>query len=136
MKRIKEIKYTSTKLFAEDSGKNIIVNTSRSNNSFTITLPEPLKGLEFNIYCFYSMPSTSSLLITGGKNIPLKGSIKTIDESGAAEIISTSPDTNTLSINDELVAGSWFKFIAINDKWYITGTINRKDKTYDTIKFI
>ena len=130
MERIKYIKYKSTQLFAEDSGKNIILYTNKKDKSFKITLPQAIENLEITIYCPEETSASSEFEITGGKNIPMIGSLLRMARYGTSRVVRPDDDKEVYSLKVKeqkgLDAGSWFKFLAFDKKWFLTGRVNIK----------
>lgn len=102
-------------LVATDSGKTYFLGAA---GGFTVTLPEPAAGLNFEFKVSVA-PTTAYIIATNGGDNIMIGSVScsTADDLGAS-------DANADVINfvaSEAIVGDWIRMVSDGTNWYFSG---------------
>ena len=103
-------------LTAADSGKLITLGTA---GGFTVTLPKPAAGLEYE-FVVKVAPTTAYIILTDSVANIIHGAVASAEDAAGSVACAAASDTITFVANKAII-GDRVKIISDGTNWYVSG---------------
>jgi hypothetical protein len=109
---------SNTTLSAGDSGKVIMLNGSTADSNFTVTLPDPAKGLTFKFVLKANSAADTEILIDAGSGNTIRG---TFQVPGNSSFASSHASNRYRGYGDSAKQGDTLELVCTGtDRWMAT----------------